>query len=217
MKIRAIMLASFMLAIIGMPSTVLAVHHNLFHNPVQLLKLPAASIAVDADVEYIGKIEFEMMELVKVTLHIFLEMDGDNISSMMVIQSETVLNGVDYEYVWPTTNPVRLGEHDYQHNRFYFDTASAIENNPGKETDMTARYLADQGLPAVSGWVASRYARITDDEGRSELIIFYMEPVEATGHAISDFANGDGDTELWLEFSDGLAERASDMFEIDQD
>lgn len=179
-----------------------------------IITRPDAKLIVNEDYKYLGSSKFEMIELVTVERLIYAKIEGKEIQSMVVIQIEEVLDGVDFEYIWSVRNPVRLGQHDYQFGTFFFDTAQVIENNPGKEMDMTMQFLQQKNLNFVSGWTSSRYARITDDVGRSELIIFYMEPVEATGFTLADFGDSEKTTPLWKSYSNGLVERGMEAFKV---
>ncbi len=183
-------------------------------HPENEIVRPDTKIIVNEAYEYLGDFKFEMVELVTVERLVFAKFEGKAVQSMIVIQIEEVLEGVDFEYVWSVRNPVRLGQHDYQHGTFFFDTAQAIKNNLGKEMDMTMQFLEQKAVPFVRGWMASRYARITDDAGRSELIIFYMEPIETTGNDLEDFGADGKETPLCVNFSKGLVKRGLEAFRV---
>ncbi len=59
-----------------------------------------------------------------------------------------------------------------------------------------------------------RYLTVPDSARRHELIIFYIEPLGATGARLDQLYVGDGETPLWKSLAAELATRARAAFEV---
>ena len=111
--------------------------------------------------------------------------------------------------------PVRLGAHDYIHNTWFFDAAAAVRTEPNKELAYTARLLGQRGYTLPGELRMSRYVRVVDATRKSELILFYMEPLASTGFTLADFVEGGAGALVFDRLSSEIAARSAAAFKIE--
>ena len=172
-------------------------------------RLPRIRMRVDPAFAYIGNVTFELKNIALVDRHVFVDADGERINRMIVLQFEGFLDDNDHTYVWDITNPISLGEHEYKHNTFFFDTSKAMEENPGAETDHTVDFLEREGVPQLaSEQMVSRFARVVDAARHHELIIFYHENVRDSGHSLGEISEDGGVLPQHAAIAEALTERS---------
>lgn len=178
--------------------------------------------------EYLGPESFLLGETHEAERHHFVKRDVNEVTALLVFQFERILDGVpgQYEFNIPpeehiagsnyrfASQPVRLGAHDYVHNTWAFNTRESARNNPGRESDRTLRVLDEHGYRIDDGLIMARYVRAVGDDQRKEVIIFYMEPLQRSGHDISDFPDGGPAAESFDRLSSAVVARARDAFEV---
>jgi len=177
-------------------------------------RFPLIRMKVDPAFTYIGSVTFELKSIALVDRHIFVDADGERINRMIVLQFEGFLDNNDHTYLWGVTNPISLGEHDYKHNTFFFDTSRAIAENPGAETDHTVAFLERERYQLASEQMVSRFARVVDAARRHELIIFYHENVVATGHSLAEISEDGGILPQHIAIAEALTRRSLKSFSV---
>lgn len=164
---------------------------------------PPMQVRIDAGFEYLGQDNFLLGEggTHGVERHHWVRSEQGQVSAMIVFQFEQILDGVEgqYEFSVPpekyiaasnyrfAPGLVRLGEHDYLHNTWAFDTRVSAIANPGKESDQTLKLLAARGYTIADELIMSRFVRSVGEDQRREVILFYLEPLRPHGHALSEF------------------------------
>jgi hypothetical protein len=96
-------------------------------------------------------------------------------------------------------------------SRLYKET---IKENPDSESAKTQDFLDQKGYKIPDEWMSSRFLTLGDESRKSELILFYMEPVASTGHRLAEFYQGEKPTELWENISKDLDTRSRSAFRI---
>lgn len=189
---------------------------------------PEMSVRIDPAFEYLGPETFLLGETHEAERHHFVELDGDEVTALLVFQFERILDGVpgQYEFNIPpeehlagsnyrfASQPIRLGLHDYVHNTWAFNTRESAVQNPGKESDRTLRLLERRGYKIMDGLMMARYVRAVGQDQRKEIIIFYMEPLQRNGHDLSDFPDGGPALDSFNSLSDRVSARALDAFAV---
>ena len=149
---------------------------------------PKIQVDVNQKFKFIGKVPFQIEEIAAGYRYVFVDSDPDkHIRGMFIIQQEGFLPSSDDTYKYPIKNPARLGNFDYQHSVIMFDNDQGIAEDPGKESDVTKRFLVNQGYTLEPEQVMSRYARPADPQHKHEIIFFCFENLSAYGKKLLDF------------------------------
>lgn len=133
---------------------------------------------------------------------------------MLNVELTDAAGGSNYRY---SPRSVRLGSHDWVHNTWAFDNAASARENPEYESDMTIRFLAEQGIELPSEFIMSRFVRAVGKDARRELILSYLEPLAAHGRSLADFPDGGPPSEAYDRLSEEVTERSMAIFrELDE-
>jgi hypothetical protein len=209
----------------------MAVNNRSFKNQVfESQTLPEIRIRLPKTFVYLGQTEFILEEKAAVDRHHFLDVAaGDTISRLVIFHFESFLPnndsiitfrapepprhaGPNYRF---TLEPVRLGDHDYIHNTWFFDAVTPVQDEPEKEWARTVRLLNRHGYTVPEAMCMSRYVRILDETRKSELILFYMEPVASTGFTLADFVEGGAGAKVFDRLSAEITARSENVFMIE--
>jgi hypothetical protein len=139
---------------------------------------PPLMLRVDKKLAYVGSLTFRLQQFAEVERFVFARRDKDRARALFIAQFESLLPAAKSNYSFGLENPTRLGAHDYQTQVGFFNFAQAAAARPGFEADRTRAFLAAHGVTVGDDdFLVARYARITDDTKRHELILFYLENV----------------------------------------
>ena len=189
--------------------------HRFFRDGVfTSTDLPAVRVRVDPAFEYLGSHQFEIYEAAQVERHIFVDAQDGSIQRLLIFQFEGYLSDNDYAYQWGVTNPIDLGGQTYHHNTYCYNNNEVIQQQPGSEPDHTTRILREKGYTLEDELMMSRFARIVGDDQRHELIIFYIENVNSTGHTLQEISEEGAIVEKYGDLSEALTRRALESFEV---
>jgi len=158
------------------------------NNTIISAALPALEIKVDQTFEFVGILSFVLKEIALVERVIFADRQSSKTIRLFIVQFEGILDGVDFTYKYPTTNPVQLGNHLYQHGIYMYSNGESVREDPGAESDRTTQFLQDRGYIHDDGLAMSRFARIVDDARRHEIIIFYQETLSSLGLSLESYS-----------------------------
>ena len=120
--------------------------------------------------------------------------------------------GPDFRF---TLGPVRLGNHDYIHNTWFFSARENIKANPDRELARSARLLESHGYTLPEELRMSRFVRIVDEEAKHEFIIFYLEPLAPTGFRASQFVEGGAGAAVFDGLSAEVTARSLAAFRVE--
>jgi hypothetical protein len=174
--------------------------------------LPALEIKVDPTFEYVGILSFVLKEIALVERVIFAERQASKTTRLFIVQFEGILEGVDFTYKYPTTNPITLGNYSYQHGVYMYSNAESVREAPGAESDRTTQFLGERGYVHEDGLAMSRFARIVDDARRHEIIIFYQEILSSLGHSLETYSQLSREKQQSIDQS--LTERSLQNFQV---
>ncbi len=161
--------------------------HHTFISPNN----PKIRVKVDKRLDYIGELPFTIDNLAAGTRYVFVRATHDkHIQQMFIIQQEGFLPSSDDTYKYRITNPARLGSFEYQHSVILDDHAATIREEPGKEADVTQRFLTAHGYVLEPELVMARFARPSDPQHKHEIIFFCFENLSAYGHTLDDLPVG---------------------------
>jgi hypothetical protein len=74
-----------------------------------------------------------------------------------------------------------MGGLPFRQNAFASSTRAELAENPGSEVEATTKFLAEKGVSAPDGLAIHRFVTIGDATRKNEMILFYMEPLDALG------------------------------------
>ena len=143
---------------------------------------PDIRVSVDRKFKYIGSLPFAIEKVARGNRYIFVQANPEkHIQRMFIIQQEGFVPSSDEIYRYKITTPAKLGSSDYQHSVIMYDNDANIREEPGKEADLTQRFLADHGYVLEPELVMSRFARSADSERKHEIIFFCFENLSSIG------------------------------------
>jgi len=152
---------------------------------------PNIRVSVDRTFKYIGSLPFTIERVARGNRYLFVQANPEkHIQRMFIIQQEGFLASSDEIYRYTITTPAKLGDFDYQHSVSIYDNDANIREQPGKEADLTHRFLAAHRYVLEPELVMSRFARPADSERRHEIIFFCFENLSAYKHRLQDFREG---------------------------
>jgi hypothetical protein len=193
--------------------------------------LPDIAIRLPEAFAYLGRTAFALEEKARVDRHHFLDASPDGaVRRIAILHFESLLPAADGrinyrppdppDHAGPnyrfTLVPVRLGAHAYIHNTWFFGADEEIQSHPDKELARTARLLARHGYPFPGEIQMSRYLRLIGVARRSELILFYQEPLAATGFELADFVEGGPGAAEFDRLSAELTARSEKVFAVER-
>ncbi len=193
--------------------------------------LPEIAIRLPETFAYLGQTAFTLEEQARVERHHFLDAGPEGaVRRIAILHFESLLPandgrikfrvpappdhaGPNYRF---TIAPVRLGGHTYIHNTWFFSADEEIRANPDKELARTARLFTEHGYAFPGEIQMSRYGRALGAQRRSELILFYQEPLAATGFRLADFVEGGPGAAVFDRLSAGLTARSEKVFVVER-
>lgn len=176
--------------------------------------LPAIRIKVSQEFHYLGSFPFRLGNIASGERFVFVEGEPTKILRMFIAQFESFLPESTEIYRYSFDQAIPLGNHRFRQNTFAFSFAQDILENPNAESAFTRNFLTKKGYRISDEWMSSRFLTLGDDSRRSELILFYMEPISSTGYRLKQFHKGDSPTEIWEKLSTELDRRSRAAFQI---
>jgi hypothetical protein len=187
------MLLSFAAASAQNPAS--HVEANTFVSPQN----PAVRVEITRDIAYLGQVPFTIENIAGGLRYIFVRADASkHIQSMFIVQQEGFFPTSDDTYKYDITSPARLGRADYQHSVSMYNNDLEIRKAPGKEGDVTTKFLRAHGYTLESELVMSRFARPVGADRKHEILFFCYENLSAYGHKLSEFPDGSASPEKRL-------------------
>ena len=167
------------------------VENNTFVSPEN----PKIRVKVDPKFEYIGKVPFTIGDA-RGNRYLFVQATlAKHIDKMFVVQQEAFLASSIDTYKYRITTPAKLGSFEYQHSVILDDNDAVIREEPGKEADLTRRFLTVHGYVLEPEVIMSRFARPADAQRKHEIIFFCFENLSSYGHKLVDFPEGSNNPE----------------------
>jgi len=187
-----------------------SVERNTFISPAN----PKIRVKVNRKFEYVGTVPFTIDGQAGGKRYVFVHATRDkHIQQMFVIQQEGFFVSSDEIYRYKITTPAKLGNFDYQHSVMMDNNEARIREEPGKEADLTQRFLTVHGYLLEPELVMSRFARPADAEHRHEIIFFCFENLSSYGHKLKDFPEG-SDTPEKQEIKRRVDENCRNTFQV---
>ena len=168
------------------------------------------------DVPYIGRLTFPLKDVAKVDRVVFGRKDSvGHVRDLVIAQFESLLPAAKKGYSFTIEDTTRLGGTPFQTDTGWFNFAQAAAAKPGFEADQTRAFLADHGFEVKDeDFLAARYARITDDTKRNELILFYYVNARERGVKRADLEPGGRDEKRAPELFEEIERQARERIEV---
>jgi hypothetical protein len=147
-----------------------------------------------------GQAEFEQ--------YLFTEIRDGRMARTFIAHFEHVIPGRDFAFNYPRHQMVNLGGHEYLHQSW------PTENWDLFESADVRKLLAAHSLEVPKRWLVDRFVRVVDEQKKSELILFYLEPAGALPASIPDLQLGGNRLDLWHPIALELTERAKAVFSV---
>ena len=168
------------------------VEKNTFISPAN----PALRVEVNRRLRYVGSLPFTIDDVAGGNRYVFVRATADkHVQQMFIIQQEGFFPSSNDTYKYSITHAARLGESDYQHSVIIDDYDARVREEPGKEADLTQRFLRARGYVLEPEMVMSRFARPADTQHKHEIIFFCHENLSSYGHQLRDFPEGQDNPE----------------------
>lgn len=189
---------------------------------------PKASITPSPEFDYAGRFSIVLKDTAHAERYHWVVAEDGKVRKLLIVQFEGFLDGVDgrYEFVVPSSDlagsnykfseaPVVLGGVGFIHNTWAFDHAAEARANPGMEAAATLAMLHEKGYEVEDALIMSRFVQAFGEDGRHEMIIFYLEPLSADGKTLAEFPDGEPLTEAYSTYSDAVAARSLESFDAE--
>jgi hypothetical protein len=142
---------------------------------------PAIRLAIDSSFRGLPVLRFPIADLTNAERWLFVDAGRNNaIRRMVMLQFETVQpTNSEFRFRFASNPPRQFGAETYRFNSNFYNDASAAAAMPDREPALTRAYLRERGYSFPDRWLMSRLARVSDAEGMTEVIIFYLEDASA--------------------------------------
>ena len=163
------------------------VKRNMFVSPEN----PQIRVTVDKKFKYVGSVPFSIDSVARGNRYAFVHApEGKHIQRMFIIQLEGFFPSSNDTYKYRITTPVTLGSSEYQHSVMLYDNDAFVREEPGKEADVTRRFLMAHGYVLEPELIQVRFARAADSQRKHEIIFFCYQNLSSYGYKLADFPKG---------------------------
>lgn len=176
---------------------------------------PAIAVHVDPSLPFLGRTELDVRGRARAEQYFFADVQDGKLGRTVIVHFEHFLPTNEYTFGYPTFLMVTLDNHEYLHQRWPIPRFELLTLEPVKAM------LAAANVTAEEGWLSNRYARVVDEAGKYELLLFYLEPASSSPVPIDLLAaeaqpNGVPPASgQWATIAAGLAERARAAFTVE--
>ena len=165
-------------------------------------ELPEITIQVADEFEYLGSFYFELKANSENTpaelkgkvhatgnRYVFAKSDeSKKVQKLFIVQCEGFLPHIDNSYKYNFSNSEVLGNNQYRHNTWFYDSAQLAKEHPEDEGALTRAFLEDKGYTLEDHLMMSRWVGLASDDRRNEIIIYYLEMLKnTTGYTLDDY------------------------------
>ena len=188
---------------------------SLSKNRLVSQKFPTIVINVNEQLRNVGILNFPLKKVAQVERYVFARSDeSGRVQRLFIAQFESILPGIKGGYTFQVENATRIGNHDYQKNVGIFNFAQTIAANPGAEAEQTKAFLNKNGLQVDDDFLVARYARVTSEDKRHELILFYLENLRDLGLTRTELEQGGSRASETEKVFNDFAARALKSFKV---
>jgi len=175
-------------------------------------RLPTADIHIQEGFRYLGRFSYSLESGFEGERFVFVDAEGRSLRRLVIVHFEHVKSGSAEVYRYDFGGAQNIGSHSFNQNCFSFNGARQISPQPRDEGEMTNNFLIEHGFESPKLWLVSRYVTLGASDGKSELIVFYMEGSDRLQP--SDLYQDDKPTALWTAMKSELTARGHAAFAI---
>jgi hypothetical protein len=156
------------------------------------------------------------LESTDVDRRVFVQADGSNhIQRLVIFQFEHVRPGETFRFVYPPKPPFNFGTDVYRVGTYVYDDSAESKAFSTREAGVTRAALVRRGYVVPRLFRTARLARVSDSNGTSEIIIFYIENADAQyPSGVLAGADQDGDLVLTGADANALLQRMSSAITV---
>jgi hypothetical protein len=145
------------------------------------------------------------LESTGVDRRVFVQADDSNhVQRLVIFQFEHVRPGETFKFVYPPKPPFAFGADVYRVGTYVYDDSAESKAFSAREAGVTRAALVRSGYVVPRLFRTARLARVSDSNGTSEIIIFYIENADAQ-YPSGVLAGADQDDDLVLTGPDASA------------
>jgi hypothetical protein len=150
-------------------------------------------------------LKFQIESLTNVDRRVFVDADGQgSVRRLVIVQFESVQPGTSFRFVYPAKPPAEFGAQTYRFGAYVHDDETEAAKSPAREAGRTRDSLLAKGLKVPVVFRVARLARVADQNGTTEVIIFYLEAADAD-FPIRPLPGADEDGDLALDEAEARA------------
>jgi hypothetical protein len=151
------------------------------------------------------------LESTDVDRRVFVQADGANhIQRLIIVQFEHVRSGETFRFVYAPKPAFTFGTEVYRVGTYVYDDSAESKAFPTREAGVTRAALMKSGYVVPRLFRTARLARVSDSNGTSEIILFYIENADAEyPSGVLPGADQDGDLVLTGQDANALLQRMS--------
>ena len=153
-------------------------------------RLPTLCLRVDEKLNFVGEHAFTIDKLAAGSRFVFAETSKGAVQRLFLAQFESFLPGTDEIYRYNLDSGVEIGGLKWKAMTFAFSNRQAALEKADSEAALTAQFLEGKSLSVPDEWLVARYVTVGDATRKSELILFYMEPLSGFGVRLADLRDG---------------------------
>jgi len=166
---------------------------------------PSLVLRIDRLFHPLQPLTFQIESLTNVDRRVFIDSDDKGaIRRLVIVQFESVQPGASFRFVYPAKPPAEFGAQAYRFGAYVHDDEAEAAKSPVKEAGLTRDALLATGLKVPSVFRVARLARVADQNGTAEVIIFYMEAADVD-FPIRPLPGADEDGDLALDEAEARA------------
>jgi hypothetical protein len=136
---------------------------------------PKIRVTVDKSLDYVGSVPLTIDHVAAGQRYVFIHATPEkHVQQMFILQQEGFLPSSDDTYKYTITNPVKLGSLGYRHSVIMYDNDVGIREEPGKEGDVTKRFLTAHGYSLEPELIMPRFARPADSLHKTRDCFFLL-------------------------------------------
>src|SRR5262245_23378621 len=199
----------------ALAGTAAAPKHQVVSNRIISPSNPTATITVSNDFHFVGRIRFTIDEIARGERIVFAKTRGKLVERLFVVQFESILPKSKEEYRYDISNGLQIGGLRFRTSTFAYSSDEAARQNPLGEAPLMSAFLKREGYIVSDELMAARFATIAGAGRRHEMIIFYLQPVAATGFKRSDlYGTNEQPSEIGRKLGAQLIQESLRVFHI---
>lgn len=175
---------------------------------------PAVRIELPRPAHYAGVERWDLYGVADCELHVWVEADERKVVQRLYwVQFEEFLpTKPDSRYRYPFTKTTRLAGLEFDVRARFGATGGTPR--PDSDGGHVEAMLKAAGYQFPAGTMNVRLVHLPDAEKRKELMIIYIESLDAMGIAAADLEPGGTAASRWPELERGLIERAAERVKV---